>query len=246
MDTLNSDQFFALLPVLLVLLGVGILSIAGWLVWVFTRPGRRPGREPQSSDAVSAADHSQPRVISQAPPQFLALTRGSGGWEIFVHGRRYESLEAVPDAGTQDAVVEAIRALGRFAHDYVQRQRTTGPTPPSAGNEPAVGSGPAGASRSPQRTEPALAQTQEATARWVPSIPSMLPSINLAQEIGEIVDEMWVQTPSVRSHSVSLTNAPGGGVAFVVDGKTYREIDEIPLPEVRDLIRRATKEWERR
>jgi hypothetical protein len=74
----------------------------------------------------------------------------------------------------------------------------------------------------------------------------MIPSMNLAQEIGEIVDEMLAQTPSLQGRAVSLTNAVGGGIAFAVDGKVYRELDQIPDPEIRELIRRATKEWERR
>jgi hypothetical protein len=73
-----------------------------------------------------------------------------------------------------------------------------------------------------------------------------MPFIDLAHEIGEIVDEMLPQRPSLRGHAVSLQNRPGHGIAFVVDGTIYQELTDIPNPDIQALIRDATKEWERR
>ncbi len=71
-------------------------------------------------------------------------------------------------------------------------------------------------------------------------------TIDLAKEIGDIVEEMLDQSPTLRRHSIRLQNVPGQGVAFVVDGIRYGELNDIPDPEAQTLIREATKEWERR
>ena len=71
-------------------------------------------------------------------------------------------------------------------------------------------------------------------------------TIDLAHEIGEILDEMMAHRPELQGHAVTLQNRPGRGIAFVVDGTIYDEMEEIPVPEIRTLIREATKEWERR
>jgi hypothetical protein len=39
---------------------------------------------------------------------------------------------------------------------------------------------------------------------------------------------------------------PAKGIRFAIDGKVYDDLSEIPSPEIRAVIRKATKEWERR
>jgi hypothetical protein len=73
-----------------------------------------------------------------------------------------------------------------------------------------------------------------------------MPTINLAEEIGDILDEMIKSSPELSGYSIGLINTPTGGVGFAVEGKVYHDLSEIPNPEIRALIRRATKEWERR
>ena len=249
----QNDQFFALLPAILVLLGIGIVSIVGWLVWTFTRSGGRGSSQNELPGIAATVTEAVPvSVQPQAPAHFLALSRGTDGWEVYVRGQRYGSLDAVLDTQTRDDVVDAIRALARFAHDYVQRQRGAGraATPPEGNGSvtrdpvPSTASDAVPSARSIPRP-PTLPAVDPLQRRASPS-PSLVPTVNLAQEIGEIVDEMLAKTPSLEGHAVTLTSAPGGGIVFAVDGKLYRELDDIPHPEIRGLIRQATKEWERR
>jgi hypothetical protein len=250
----NSGQFLDFLPVILVILGLGIVSIVGWLVWVFTRPGGRrsaggtAGSRSEASPAPvageSAVRHDQPT----SPPYVLAISRGTEGWDIYVHGQRYASLDAVPDPGTQAEVVDAIRNLARFAQDYIQRQRGESR---ASGKQTPISSTPVPAPRT-TREPPVAAPTRadlsalDASGRRTAPSSALTPSINLAQEIGDIVKEMLAATPSLQGHAVTLSSAAGGGVMFMVDGKVYHDIDSIPNPEIQALIRRATREWERR
>ena len=73
-----------------------------------------------------------------------------------------------------------------------------------------------------------------------------MPSLDLAGEIGEIVEEMQVRVPSLAGRSVRIQNAPGGGIQFAIDGIVYPDVDSIPDLDVQALIRAATQEWERR
>jgi hypothetical protein len=86
--------------------------------------------------------------------------------------------------------------------------------------------------------EPALKRHEAA--------PELMPTIDLAREIGDIVAEMKGQNPDLANRSIRLYNSPGGGIYFAIDGETFENVDDIPDIQVQGLIRAATKEWERR
>ncbi|MGC9467210.1 MAG: hypothetical protein ACP5HS_01340 [Anaerolineae bacterium] len=254
-----------LLLFVLIILGIGIVVIVGLLIWIFTRPkkkepvetaaavgaraplsvspqrGEKPevdapasdlGREGErpEGEGVAAPSGLRPVTSPEAGPHgFLTVRRGEVGWDIYVEGRRYPSLADVPDPSVREDVVTALRALAGFSRDYVKTRHEGTAAAPSSPATPA------------RDVQPASPLT-----RPVSSPDAMLPTIDLAQEIGEIVDEMLARDPSLQGHSVRLTNLPGKGIAFAVDGKLYDDIDEIPSIEIRELIRNATREWERR
>ena len=86
--------------------------------------------------------------------------------------------------------------------------------------------------------EPALKRSDAA--------PTIMTTLDLAREIGEIVTEMQAHIPSMAQRSIKLQNAPSGGVYFAIDGIVYPSVNEIPDADIQALIRAATKEWERR
>ncbi len=165
---------------------------------------------------------------------------------IHIAGKTYSTLDTVPDASTRDQVVAALRALVDFSRGYIQRTRThrhlprRGVAAPSSQASPLALCLPEAASASP--VWPCL----EAPIRREAVRGATMPTIDLAKEIGDIVEEMLDQSPTLRRHSIRLQNVPGQGVAFVVDGIRYGELNDIPDPEAQTLIREATKEWERR
>lgn len=266
-----SDVLVSLLVPLLIILGGIVLALAGWLVWSSSR--RKKVRAPSEPPSATSAEVTAPQ--DTAPHPFLEVERATDGWAIYVEGEHYDSLEAVPDPQVRTEVVDALRTLAGFARDYVVRQQrqpqsaartssvspesrhspaehgpekpdyatSQSPSPLSEGIIRPEGHAPAASAASAFR---APSEPQEPLTRRVTAPDALLPTIDFAHEISAIIDELQGQAPDLQDHSVRLTNLPGGGISFAVDGKIYGEIDEIPDAAMRDLIRRATREWERR
>ncbi len=260
----ESGGSFPLAPFLF-LIAVAVVGLTGWLVWAFMNRSRGNQTVPPPEKA-SAVDSSRDYL--------LTLRRlATGEWEIRVYGQRYRRLEAVPEEQVRQEVVAGMREAANFARSYVKQRtaQTSEPTPqpsreaspeqPSAAQAFAPAPSPTAPERKPAsppaQREPATRPLSEASPllariaqepRLVRSDapPTLLPAIDLAKDIGEIVDEILPGHPELRGRSIRLQNAPSGGILFVIDGIPYESVEEIPEAEIRDLIRAATKEWERR
>jgi hypothetical protein len=248
----SGDGWSALLLPLLILVGIGVLGIVGWLVWIFTRGNRSNEATtkaavapPPSNSQGQARGEPAPSVSSAALNYFLGLRRSTetGEWEIHVQGQPYASLEEVPAQQIRAQVISALRALVEFSRDYMRTQKASPEAPPRSPAprrpqpEPVVG---------PQPNPVSIPDQARETPRRGSGSASMLPTIDFAQEIGDIVEEMLVEEPSLEGHAVRLMNAPTGGVNFIVDGVIYKDLSDIPNQDIQLLIRRATREWERR
>jgi len=214
---------------------LAVIGLSIWLATVFMR--RNNQDKPDVSPVVDAADFSR-RIGASDGKDFLQVRLNPQGiWEVLVGGVRYTNLNAVPDKETRDQVVDAVRILAAFSRDYIQKQRKT-PAPHVDAQPDAVSSG--------RVVPPPVSASSEPELRRPSTPPMWMPEINLAKEIGDILDELKARSPSLSSRDVRLQNAPNGGVAFIVDGALYNAVEEIPDLEVQALIRSATKEWERR
>ncbi len=257
----------ALLVPLLIVLGIGALAIIVWLVWASTRPrlgapSQAPERDPvQGLSTSEPQTTSEPRTASE-PPFLVGLRRGpthpagATEWAIHINGKAYTALDAVPDAETRDQVVAALRALADFSRAYIQRtkmaagsavQAAAAPTVPSRAIDLRAGSvfPDQPVIRDLAAEKPSAASELQLPTRSV-APGATIPTIDLANEIGDIVEEMLDGLPALQNHVIRLQNVPGQGIAFVVNGIRYSELSDIPSPEVQTLIREATREWERR
>jgi len=155
-----------------------------------------------------------------------------GLWEVRVLDVSYQKIEDIPDPEVRSQVVDAIKIVAAFGRDYIAKRRKAQPEHPAP---------------SAERAAPVPQRTADGSRLHQPSAPpQLIPQINLAKEIGEILEEMQKQRSSLAKRSIRLQNAPDGGVRFVIDGRTYTSVGEIPDLEVQALIRDATREWERR
>jgi hypothetical protein len=225
-----------LLPMLGFLL-VGIVGITFWIAWMIFRSRAQE----QSRDAYLLA-------VNRAP---------DGSWEITVNGKRYPNLEAVPDDNVRKDFVIGLKEVVAFARSYVQKDQEAKKSPaPAAPIAPDSRVPPAEKPATPLPSVPQTAPPptdkrrispkDEPTLKRPDAAPTIMPDLDLAREIGEIVAEMQVHIPSMAHRSIKLQNALDGGVDFAVDGIVYPDVNEIPDTDVQALIRAATKEWERR
>jgi hypothetical protein len=231
MSTQNVDLLSRLLLPVLILLVVGIVVIAVWLIWAATRSRGDTNVRVRANAGPEDAGSRRATGESDRTADFLSIRRRARGeWEIHVEGRPYTTLEAVPNLQKRAEILSAFGALAAFTGDQH-------PSPLSPGEQVL-----ANAERA--RLPIAARAAPSPGRRGAPD--TALPTIDLAREIQEILDEMLARHPSLQGHAVTLQNRPGYGIAFVVDGAIHQEIADIPNPEIRTLIRDATKEWERR
>ncbi len=205
-------------------------------------PARPPAASAPAAAAPAAPVPSPFASAPQSPPGLLRIHRSPmGEWEIYINGTRYYALEAVPDDAVRQLVVEATKALVSFERSYIQRQR--GDVAPAA---------PAPASVA---TVTPPAPTIAPPPRYIPTPPPVTPTrrgigpmltIDLAKEISDVLEEMQPRVPALANRLIQLKNAATGGLYFVVDNIPYNAIEDIPDLAVQQLIRAATREWERR
>lgn len=223
-----------LLPAL-ILVGLGIMVVAGGLIFYLTR-GSGGGSKPTARAAPKAS-----RSVGSA---FLMVDRNDRGiWEIFVNGVPYRTLEAVPEEERQ-RVIEAVRLLAAFSRQYLEKQKHEKPQPKRV---QAAARQLTPAPPSERLTIPRPTAERETSTVLRPSAPpSLLPQINFAQEVGEIVEDLQRRRPSLAARAIMLRNAPDGEIDFIIDGAVYRRPDDIPDLEIQALIREAIHVWEER
>ncbi len=246
-----------LLPILIFLL-MGVVAITFGIAWMIAKAHYQ--KEPRADKTATA--NAQPSGAVPRVPHLLTFDRGpDGAWEIAINGKPYPSLEAVPDDAVRRDVVAGLKEAALFARSYIQKDQaeTRPPAPPQAAaptervplaekqaERPAEG--PADV---PPTTPSAMDKLRglfksEAALKRSGAAPTLMPAIDLAHEIGEIVAEMQARNPSLAQRSIKLQNIATGGVQFTVDDMIYFDINEIPDADIQALIRAATKEWERR
>lgn len=212
-----------LLPLLILI----VLIIIGLMVWIVLTLSKSTARNKTAEDTAKSSQQ-----VSAPSDSVLSVQKNQRGlWEVRVYNKSYKKLDDVPDPGVRDEVVDAIKIIAAFGRDYIAKEKASVPKPETT---PAKQSIPA----------PSLTDVDRLRPPSTP--PRLMPQIDLAREIGDILEEMQRQRPSMANRSIRLQNAPDGGVRFVIDGETYATVDEIPDLEVQALIRDATREWEKR
>ncbi len=175
---------------------------------------------------------------------------------VEVEGVRVESLDEITHPAVRQRLLAAIGELMTFAGGY-QRLADDGYAPSLT----ASNAGPAGV---PQATEDAqarfLASLEKeflSTSQGTPPISNLSkseqllvpptppsPSLNLVEEIDEILQRHLEAEPAMAQRSIHLQPAPGGGLQIEVDGKFYDRPASVEDRQVQLLIKKALQEWE--
>ena len=69
------------------------------------------------------------------------------------------------------------------------------------------------------------------------------PELTIAQQIDNLLQDLTAVSP-LTGRGLRVAGSPGGLVSFEFDGASYSDIDAVPDPAARDLLRAAVKRWE--
>jgi|GEM_PF-1736400 len=98
----------------------------------------------------------------------------------------------------------------------------------------------------PTKPEPPQPQRRGLFNRAKPATEeTLLPTLNLAEQINTIAQTRLRYSPLAATTKLEITSDPGGGILINVNGAFYRGPDDIPQPEVKELIKASIQEWEK-
>lgn len=231
------------LPMLIVLV-IGIIGVTAATTWMIAKSRYKD----KLKSTVAPPTRPAPPLVP-AEPHFLEVDQTPAGtWTISIQGRTYLSLEAVPNDAVRQDVVAGLRELATFARSYVQKGAAKPGTTPTPSVKPAAAPAPPAreVKTAPTPDRGRMFLKGETPLRRTDAAPVLMPSIDLAREIGDIVAEMQARIPSLSGRSIRLQSALDGGIQFAIDGIAYPDVASIPDRDIQALIRAATQEWESR
>lgn len=263
-----------LLPMLILLL-IGIIGITFWIAWVIFKARYKKQLKPDKAAEDNVPPFSvTPREVyllavdrasdgaweitvngeiypnlEAVPDEAVRQNVVAGLKAVVAFARSYVQKEQAarkPPAPQQPAPEPAVRTV------VTPTPLASAPVMPESRIPPAGKpvTPPAPVAASPTAPPPTdrlrVFLKDEPTLKRSDAAPTIMPALDLAREIGDIVAEMQVRIPSLAHRSIKLQNAPSGGVHFAIDGIVYPNVNEIPDADIQALIRAATKEWERR
>lgn len=221
----------------ILIVAVMLLIMAGVLVGLFFTL-----RADKSSPAEQKPTSAQPDLVEIAR---LERDKETNMLMVVVEGKLYANASNLSFAQRQrvaSAAYDLHKWLG-LAPGVASTSSSTGVMSPAAPVPPVVQPGPVEApveTVKPVSTNP-LASFQHTISASKPA--SSFKSITA--QIDEILQARLADTPFEKK-GIHLAETPGGGVVVQVGLEQYPGIDAVPDDEVRNLIRSAVAEWEKR
>jgi hypothetical protein len=185
-----------------------------------------------------------------------------GSLLVIADGRRLKLLASVKDDTVRRRILAAIGELIDFAggYDALVREGVAPPLPTAAATSSAPAEEPGEELTSEQdaflnRLERELRQstlpetgslTAEPTVLPVDTNDLTTPGVNLVADIDQILQRHVAESEALAHRSIHLRQTPGELLQIVVDGRVYEHPNDIEDARVRDVLKRALKEWEAR
>ena len=236
------------------------------------QPPLQPQPEPLPQEPEAAAEAEMPAH----PGEVMRVVRDPRTAQILVEvdGQRYAHIREIKDAQVGRRVLWAIADLLRFtggmaANPQAVRSISAGSAAPAA---PAAGPMPARAASGPgfepaarpfasepstvPATGPATDQPAQQAGvastiagffrRGLQPPPAIQPVGSFVDEIEAVLQRTIRNRPTPLPCEVHVRTGQGGALQIEVGANAYQSPDQVPDPEIRELIKSAVAEWERR
>jgi hypothetical protein len=257
---MDADRFFLFAGILLVALLVLLVGI------VLALRGRRGSKEQSPIDdkpapdwvknIAGAAGKTLARVgdtVTNAPADALIVVRdpATSEWLVEVNGMRYRSLRDIHDDKAATKVLEALSGLQRFAGSIPIAVSASAPStaPTALPVEPTAAAQPQPPDQPLKPIGPVLAPSVAAAMGQDDRAPSKsrypAPPNSILDQIEKVLQRNVMRDPALIDRRIHIGAAQDGSLLIEVDWNTYRSADEVPEPNVRDVIKSSIQEWER-
>jgi hypothetical protein len=167
-----------------------------------------------------------PEWQRKLPPDVLLVSRdaASGDWVVEIEGQRYRRLSDVHDDKAATKILAAIEGLKLFAGlgpPATPEPNAASPAPASSAPLP-----PAGARRAGMAAYPA-------------------PEGSIIAQIEKILQRELTFHADLKDRAIHMGATPDGSLLIEVDDVYYRTPDDIPDPNVREVVMLAVRTWEK-
>jgi hypothetical protein len=168
----------------------------------------------------------------------------TGRLTLEMAGKRYASLDQVADGDVRQGLLTTLHDLQAFAGGAAALPADARTMPAS---QPARPGGEPAAAPAEYRPRPPPSMNpfkQMAVLRELSKNPPPAPK-SIAEQIDEVLQEHLLGTPLIH-RGLHVRPGPRGDAVFDADGQSYTSVDDLPDIEVRDVIRAAIAEWEKK
>lgn len=200
----------------------------------------------------------------------LAIGRHTttGGFVITIDGQRFDHWQALCDAGYVEQFVAIIDSVRQHAKKCVPTEHTPSPKAEQTEGQKAAAPLPPASTPAVQRnTQPTpdtqklvpLEEQDEAIGSFVGNMrkavrgrskqdkaPSLLPPLNIADQIEEIVQDRLRTNDAMREKYIHIRPSVDGPLSIIVGNKQYEAVVDIEDADVRAFVQEAIREWEHR
>lgn len=177
----------------------------------------------------------------------------TGRLALEIAGKRYASLAEVQDSNVRQGLMTTLQDLEAFAGGAVSL----------AADAPAAIAAPAASAALTNKAARPGGAVAAAPAEYRPlPPPSMNPLKQMAvlremaknppppprtiiEQIDDVLQEHIIGTPLIH-RALHVRPGPRGDAIFEADGQNYKSVEDLPDVEVRDVIRAAILEWEKK
>lgn len=208
---------------------------------VMARPGEEGG-QPQTGDlSAVSADRPAPSRIDlmnrlsdwqrKLPPDVILLNRDavSGEWIVEIEGQRYRRLSDIHDDKAATKILSAIEGLKVFAG-----LASVGPAETASDSSAPI-----------QASPPAGQPAGYVPPRTFGQATYPAPPGSIIAQIETILQREVLLHPETANRHIHMGAAPDGSLLIEIDSSYHKSPNDIPDANLRELVLRAVRTWEK-